>query len=184
MIKLKLELQGWDDSCADKVVTIPSNIRSELNRQSEYVIIDSTPPIPGVQTMDVWELNEVIDDINSENPSMTAELLALIMDAVDGDLENEEFVRRIKENDFIFEDLSDITWKMGSEDLAACYIATELGVPFDTGITKEILEFISKDEITDYIDWSAIWAQYEAIGFRLAEDLESEEYSLYLIHWR
>lgn len=184
MIKLKLELQDWDDSCADKVVTIPSNIRTELNRQSEYVIIDSTPSIPGVQTMDIWELNEVIDDINSENPSMTAELLALIMDAVDGDLENEEFVRRIKENDFMFEDLSDITWKMGNEELAACYIATELGVPFDSGITKEILDFIKKDEITDYIDWSAIWSQYEAIGFRLAEDLESEEYSLYLIHWR
>ena len=129
-------------------------------------------------------MNEVIDDINSENPGMTAELLALIMDAVDGELEDEEFVRRIKENDFMFEDLSEVTWKMGNEELAACYIATELGVPFDTGITKEILDFISKDEITDYIDWSAIWAQYEAIGFRLAEDLESEEYSLYLIHWR
>ena len=184
MIKLKLELQDWDDSCADKIVTIPSNIRSELNRQSEYVIIDSTPSIPGVQTMDVWELNEVIDDINSENPGMTAQLHTLIMEAVDGDLEDQEFVRRIKENDFMFEDLSDITWKMGNEEIAACYIATELGVPFDTGITKEILKFISKDEITDYIDWSAIWAQYEAIGFRLAEDLESEEYSLYLIHWR
>ena len=184
MIKLELELQDWDDGCADKTVMIPSNIRSELNRQNEYVIIDSTPFIPGIQTMDVWELNEVIDDINSENPGMTAELLALIMDAVDGELEDEEFVRRIKENDFMFEDLSEVTWKMSNEELAACYIATELGVPFDTGITKEILDFISKDEITDYIDWSAIWAQYEAIGFRLAEDLESEEYSLYLIHWR
>lgn len=184
MIKLELELQDWDDGCADKTVTIPSNIRSELNRQNEYVIIDSTPSIPSIQTMDIWELNEVIDDINSENPGMTAELLALIMDAVGGELEDEEFVRRIKENDFMFEDLSEITWKMGNEELAACYIATELGVPFDTGITKEILDFISRDEITDYIDWSAIWAQYEAIGFRLAEDLESDEYSLYLIHWR
>ena len=46
MIKLELELQDWDDDCADKTVTIPSNIRSELNRQNEYVIIDSTPSIP------------------------------------------------------------------------------------------------------------------------------------------
>ncbi len=184
MIKLTLELQDWDDGCTNKVVTIPSNIRSELNRQNEYVIIDSTPPIRGIQTMDVWKLNEIIDDINSENPGITSELLALIMDTVDGELEDEEFVRRIKENDFMFVDLSEITWKMGNEELAACYIATELGVPFDTGITKEILEFISKDEITDYINWSAIWKQYEAIGFRLAEDIESEECSLYLIHWR
>lgn len=184
MIKLKLELQDWDDGCADKVVTIPSNIQSELTRQNEYIIVDSTPSIPGVQTMDVWELNNIIDEINSENPGMTAELLSLIMDAVDGELDDEEFVRRIKENDFMFEDLSDITWKMGNEEVAACYIATELCVPFDTGITKEILEFISKDEITDYIDWSAIWEQYEKIGFRLAEDLESEDYGLYLIHWR
>lgn len=184
MIELKLELQDWDNDCASKTVTIPSDIRSELNRQNEYVIIDSTPSIPGIQIMDVWELNEVVDDINSENPGMTAGLLALIMEAVGGELENEEFVRRIKENDFMFEDLSEITWKMDNEELAACHIATELGVPFDTGITKEILDFIGKDEIVDYIDWSAIWAQYEAIGFRLAEDLESEEYGLYLIHWR
>lgn len=184
MIKLELELQDLDDGCADKTITIPSNIRSELNYQNEYVIIDSTPFIPGIQAMDVWELNEIVDDINSENPGMTAELLALIMDAVDGELDDDEFVRRIKENDFMFEDLSEVTCKMCNEELAAYYIATELGVPFDTGITKEILSFISKDEITDYIDWSAIWAQYEAIGFRLAEDLDSEEYSLYLIHWR
>jgi len=183
MIKLKIELQDWD-TCTEKVVTIPADILSELNRQNEYIIIDCTPSIPGVQAMDIWELNEVIDSINSENPSMTAELLALIMEAVDGELEDEEFVRRIRENDFMFEDLSDITWKMGNQEVAACYIATELGVPFDTGITKEILEFLKKDEITDYIDWSAIWDQYEAIGFKLAEDLESEEYSLYLIHWR
>lgn len=184
MIKLEIELQDWDDGCENKVVTIPSNIRSELNRQNEYVIIDSTPSIPGIQTMDIWELNEVIDDINSENPGMTAGLLALIMDAVDGELEDEEFVRRIKENDFMFKDLSEITWMMSNEELAACYITTELRVPFDTGITKEILEFIGKDELTDYIDWLAIWSQYETIGFRIIEDTESEEYGLYLVHWR
>ena len=184
MIKLKLELQDWDGCGEDKVVTIPSNIRSELNSQSEYVIIDCVPSVPDIQAMDIWELNSVIDEINSENPSMTAEFLALIMEAVDGDLGDDEFVRRIKENDFMFEDLSDITWKMGNEDVAACYIATELKVPFDTGITREILDFLSKDEITDYIDWSTVWEQYEAMGFRIVEDLESEECSLYLIHWR
>ena len=184
MIKLKLELQDWDGCGEDKVVTIPSNIRSELNSQSEYVIIDCVPSVPDIQAMDIWKLNSVIDEINSENPSMTAEFLALIMEAVDGDLGDDEFVRRIKENDFMFEDLSDITWKMGNEDVAACYIATELKVPFDTGITREILDFLSKDEITDYIDWSTVWEQYEAMGFRIVEDLESEEYSLYLIHWR
>lgn len=185
MIKLKIELQDWDECCAEKVITVPStSLHSELNRQNEYVIIDSTPSIPGVHSMDIWELNKVLDDINSENPGMTAELLSLIMDAVDGDLDDEEFVRRIKENDFMFEDLSDLKWRMGNEEIAACYIATELEVPFDDGITKEILAFLKKDEITDYIDWSAIWSQYEAIGFRLAEDIESEEYSLYLIHWR
>lgn len=184
MIKLKLELQDWDNDCAGKTVTIPSDIRSELNRQNEYVIIDSTPSIPGIQTMDVWRLNEVIDDINSENPCMTAKLLTLIMKAVGGGLADEEFVRRIKENDFMFEDLSEIPWNMSNEELAAYYIATELGVPFDAGITREILDFIGEDEIIDYIDWSAIWMQYEVIGFRLVEDFKPKEYNLYLIHWK
>lgn len=181
MIKLQIEVQDWDNGGIEKVISIPSDIKSELNRQNDYVIVDSTPDIPGISVMDIWELNEIIDGINSENPAMTTEFFALIMDAVDGNLEDDEFIRRIKENDFVFEDLSDITWKMSSEEIAACYIATELKVPFDTGITKEILEFIGKDEITDYIDWFAIWSQYELIGFKIAED---DDGNIYLIHWR
>lgn len=50
----------------------------ELNRQGEYVIVDSAPYIPGVQAMDIWKLNSIIDDINAESPNMTSELLALI----------------------------------------------------------------------------------------------------------
>ena len=184
MIRIEVELQDWDSGCVEKTVMIPSNIRMELNSQSEYVIVDSTPFIPDIQTMDIWELNSIIEDINSENPEITAELLALIMDTVNGELSDDEFVRRIKENDFMFEDLSDINWKMQEEEIAACYIATVLGVPFDIGITNEILEFIGREEIVDYIDWKSIWAQYEISGFKLIEDIESEECGLYLIHWR
>ena len=184
MIELELELQDWDGCGEDRVVAIPSNIRSELDRQNEYIIISSTPDIPNIQTMDIWELNRIVDDINSENPGMTAELLSLIMNTVDRNLNDEEFVRRIKENDFMFEDLSEVAWGMCNDELAARYIATKLGVPFDTGITKDILEFIKRDEISDYIDWPAIWSQYEAIGFKIIENTEPEECSLYLIHWR
>lgn len=184
MIKLQVELQDWHGNCEDKIITIPSNIRSELDAQSDYVIVDSSPFISEIQMMDIWKLNDILEEINSENPGMTAEFLKMILEAVDGDLEDREFVRRIKEGDFLFKDLSDITWRMGNEEVAACYIATELGVPFDNGITKEMIELITKDEIVDYINWSEIWSQYEAIGFKLAEDIDSEEYSLYLIHWR
>lgn len=180
MVKFNVEVQDWDDCYIEKSATIPCDMCCGLSKSGEYVIIDSEPSIPGINMMDFWKLNDIISDINNENPSMTVEYLVMVMEAVNGSLEDEDFVHRIKNNDFMFEDLSNINWKMDNEEIAACYIATKLNIPFDFGITKEILEFINRDEISDYIDWFAIWKQYELIGFKIIE-LEKK---LYLIHWK
>jgi len=182
MIEISIELQDWNGDYSESAISIPSDIRTVLDRQNEYVIVDSMPSIPGIQTMDVWKLNEVIDDINSENPDMTAELLVLLMETVDGSLHDDEFIRRIKDKDFMFEDISNIT--MGDEEVAARYIVEELGVPFDSKINKETLAFITRDEVSEYIKWDEIWWQYEAMGFKLAEDVYSDDPGVYLVHWR
>ena len=184
MIEFEVELQDLDNGSSEKTIKIPLNNGCGLSHQSEYVIVGSTPRIPGIQSMDIWELNDIVEEINCENPCMTADLLVVMMTAVDGELWDKEFVRRIKESDFIFEDLTDITWKMNKKELAACYIASEFKVPFEEGVTKKALEIITDDSILDYIDWELIWNQYAMNGFRLADGVGNNDQSLYLIHWR
>ena len=83
---------------------------------------------------------------------------------------NEDFVRRLKENDFIFEDISeqDGGSRLTTKEIAAMYLATELMVPFDRGITSELLEDVAKSALLSYIDWFEVWDQYAAAGFTLA----------------
>lgn len=184
MVKIRLELEELENS-KTIYVTLPCNLRAELDLQCDYIIMDSEPSMPSVYNMDLRKLNDVLDEINCENPGMTAEYLNLLLDASGArDITDEEFLRRIKENDFMFEDLSEIRWKMSGEEIAARYVATVLKVPFKKGINAELLCAMSSDIISEYIKWEDIWSQYETLGFRVEEDSTSEEYGLYLIHWR
>lgn len=181
MIKLTIGLEDWDGG-GDKVVIVPCDLSTELDRQREYAIIDSMPHIPGVEAFDIWELNTILDEINAENPDMTGDLLSQIMEAIGvDDLDDKEFIRRIKENDFLFEDIGDLGWCMESEEIAARYIATILEVPFDPEVTDDMLEVLGEDVLNDYIDWGSIWGLYECMGFGL---IECDDDALYLIHWR
>lgn len=66
---------------------------------------------------------------------------------------------------------------MGDEEKAACYLATELGIPFAPHITAETLATI-KEDLIDYIDWDNIWyGSYEFMGFYL---IHSEDF-LYIV---
>lgn len=184
MIKLQVEVQDWPLEMGSQTVTIPSNLHATLNPDVEYIIVDTLPRIPDVASIDIWELNDLISSINQSSPGMTADLLAMLMDATGGELSDEEFVRRIKENDFLFEDITDLTKKYDSEESAAKFVAFTLHVPFDADITKEVLSFFEREEVEYYIDWYAIWEQYETMGFKIIDDYLDEGYKTYLIHWR
>lgn len=184
MIKLQVEVQDFPEEMGFQTVTIPSNLQAVLDPNVEYVVVDTLPRIPDVSSIGVWELNDLISSINQSSPGMTADFLAMLMDATGCELSDEEFVRRIKENDFLFEDITDLTRKYDAEEAAAKFTAFTLHVPFDADITKDMLSFFERKEVEYYIDWYAIWEQYETMGFKIIEDYLDDGYKIYLIHWR
>ncbi len=168
-------------------MTFPCNLRSDLPDYFDCVILSVSPDIQLSRNDEIERLNDVIDEINSENPSMDEDYLALLIEASpSGDLFDEDFVRRLKENDFIFEDISDIDNEpsMLTREIAARYLATELMVPFDRGITSELLEEIAESELPSYIDWFEVWGQYEVAGFKIMESTNKigKDTSTYIIH--
>lgn len=169
MIRLTVEVSDLD-SGESKILTLPCNLRAELENHYDYLILSTTPDIPLSRNDDIKGLNDILDEINSESPGMTEEYLEILLEAApSGDLFDEEFVRKLKENEFMFEDISDIHWAMSAEETAGCYLATDLNVPFDHGITEEMLNILGDDALTDYINWEQVWEQYASIGFRLIE---------------
>ena len=183
MIELYIEIEDVDNNFVVENLTLPCNLRESLHQGRDYLITDCVPNIPAVMHMDIWELNSVLDEISCENPGMTAEFLAILAEAAGVlDLSDEDFLRRIKENDFLFDDISDYGWKcLTNEEKAARYVAERYKVPFDTGITKEHLEQICDPALNDYIAWEFVWNQYELMGFAVVEEPELDQ--LYLIHW-
>lgn len=169
MIQLVVEVSDLD--CEDsKVLTLPCNLKAELDNHYDYIILSTSPDIHISRNDCIGELNDILDEINSENPGMTAEYLKILLESSpSGDLFNEEFVRKLRENEFMFCDISGLNLVMDAKETAGYYLATEHRVPFDYGITDEAFDVISNEIMVDYINWRQIWEQYECVGFRLIE---------------
>lgn len=183
MIKLEVELQDLNGDGPDKTITLPCNLKSELNEQSEYVIVSCDPDIPLSKCDDVCLLNDILEEINSVNPDMTAEYLGVLLVASGLDISDEIFVRRASSNSFIFKDLSAIQWEMTAEEIAARYLVTELKVPFD-GVDGETISALGDEKVAEYINWGGIWSVYTIMGFSLVEDSGFGYGTLYLVYWK
>lgn len=181
-ISLKVELQDLNGDWPDRTITLPCNIRSELDGQAEYIIISCFPDIPLSRCDDIGLLNSIIEDINSINPDMTAEYLGILLVASGLDITDETFIRRVSTNSFIFKDLSDIQWEMTPQEIAARYMISELEIPFD-GLGKETLTALSNERVANYIKWDEVWATYSVMGFSLVEDSNFGD-GLYLVYWK
>ena len=172
-----------DGNGPDKTVILPCNLRSELNDQAEYVIVSCDPNIPLSKCDDVGLLNDILEEINSVNPDMTAEYLGVLLIASGLDISDETFVRRASSNSFMFKDLSAIQWEMTSQEIAARYLVTELKVPFD-GVDNETLLAFGSEGVASYIKWEDIWTAYTIMGFSLIEDPGLGCGTLYLVYWK
>lgn len=184
MIQLMVEVSDLD-SGDSKILTLPCNLRAELENPYNYVIVSTTPDIFISRNDGIKELNDILDEINSENPGMTEEYLEILLEAApSGDLFDRELVRKLKENEFMFSDISDVRMAMSTEEIAGYYLATELRVPFEQGITSTVLDAIGEEALADYINWDQIWGQYEFLGFRLVERLRlmDKKIEKYIVH--
>jgi len=169
MIQLTVEVSDLD--CGEsKILTLPCNLRAELENHYDYIILSTSPTISITRNDSIKELNDILDEINSENPGMTEEYLQVLLEAApSGNLFNEDFVRKLKENEFMFGDISDVDLPLNAKETAGYYLATQLNVPFDYGITDEMLDAIANSAMMDYINWELIWEQYESVGFRMID---------------
>ena len=186
MIQLSVEVSDLDSENS-KVITLPCNLRSELPEHYNYIILACCPDIPLRRNDDIQRLNDILEDINSENPGMTEEYLDVLTEAsLSGDLFDEEFARRIRENDFVFEDISDFSVGMSPNETAAAYLATVANVPFAYGVTEDELSKLSDSPVARYINWDKVWAQYRTMGFRLVErrDPVGNAQLRYIVHIR
>lgn len=184
MIQLTVELEDLTDDVGYQKIVIPCDLYSVLNTQHEYVVVSCEPEIHLGQYDDIQKLNNVLDEINSENPEMTACYLGVLLQASrKGDIFDPEFLQRIENNDFMFEDLTDITWRMEQDEIAARYLTQELKIPFDREMSDETFQSLTKEELTDYVNWKDVWKQYAAMGFQLIGDSEHQA-EKYLIYWR
>lgn len=97
---------------------------------------------------------------------------------------DDEFIRKAKENDFMFEELTDIKWRMEIDEIAACYLLQELGVPFGKDMSKDSVEHLKDEEIVDYINWKYIWEKYVDMGFKLVTSEDPDDNRIFLVYWK
>lgn len=184
LVTLKIEIENLTTDYSTKEIIIPCDLRAELEPNCDYVVVSCEPYIPMGYNDDIKGLNEIIETINSESPGMTNDLLRVLLEASGENIFDDTFLRKIVTNDFMFEDISGIQWKMGDEEIAACYLMTVLRIPFDPATKPETIDALCDDSISDYISWEGIWNEYETLGFRVIVDLDGENYGRYLIHWK
>lgn len=169
MIQLSVEISNLDGEDT-KIITLPCDLRAELENYYDYIILACCPNIPLRRNDDIKRLNDVLDEINSENPGMTEDYLDVLIEAsASGDLFDDEFIRRVRENNFMFEDISDIDTGMSTKETAAMYLATDMNVPFERGMQQEAFLALNDDTVSKYVNWGLIWDCYGSLGFRVVE---------------
>lgn len=190
MIQLLLDIDDISDGSQRAVMLPCSNLSAQLPSDHEYVIISSFPDMGIWLEDDIWKLNNTLDEINCENPEMTADYLGVLVDASGtSNFYSEEFLRRVKENDFMFCDITNIDYDLGTYGNAACYLLSEHRVPFwgdDVPVTAAHELVISAFQATaakDFVDWHAIWDKYYELGFRII-DWETDTMSkTFVVFW-
>lgn len=180
MVELKVEVDDWDTG-ETVPLTLPCDLRGKIDTSHELQIIDWDGFISIGYYNDIKKLNEVLEEINTECPALTLELLDKILDASGAyGLDDEDFVKKLCGNDFMFEEIVGTdNWLISTdEEKCACYLATEMYIPFAKNITEEHLDEI-KDDLVDVIQWDTVWRYYEHMGFKII-DIDNR---LYILHW-
>ncbi len=176
MIKIKVQVDDWDTGESTEL-TLPCDVRNKVDTSHNLYIIDWESDLMIGYYDDIAELNNVLDDINAECPSMTIEILNAIFNASGcSDLSNKDFIRKICSSDFMFEE---ITGAIGTTNGEKCarYLATEMMIPFAKNITDTVLDTICAK--ADKVEWKKVWEHYETMGFEIINIGKK----LYAFHW-
>ena len=185
MVNVLAEIQDLTTG-EEMSIILPCDIDTKLEQGHEYEILYCVPEIPLGRTacFDVCGINQIFNDINEENPILTEEHLSMFLTSAGTDISDEGMVEKLKNNDFFFADISDIKLDLSGEEIAARYLATEIGIPFSREISMDMMNVLTDDTVIDYLNWENIWRQYELMGFKLIENFDSHDYQAYIISWK
>lgn len=180
MIKLVVEVEDWDTG-ETIAIMLPCDLRGQIDHTHDLQIVDWEGDFSLDHFDNILKLNAVIENINAENPDVTLELLSAICDACDaGGFGDDEFIQKICSNDFMLKEIiSGDGWLMkGDEETCACYLATELMVPFAKNITQDRLREI-KNGLINAVKWDVVWKHYAHMGFKLIKI----NGTMFAFHW-
>lgn len=157
------------------------DISSKLMPNCDYIITDWDSNIIFENTDDVIKLNEIISKINTENPALTLKSLCAIYEASDYKyLEDEDFVEKLCNNDFMYEEIDmPSNGILTCEEYAAYILFTKYNIP-TSPITCEQGILDIEDAYGDDF-WSVVWDIYQFMGFRISED-EEDLYKIYIVN--
>lgn len=176
MVKIKVEIDDWDTGLSTEL-TLPCDVKKFVDTTHELQIVDWEGDFFIGQFDDVLKFNNFLDDLNSECPNMSLELLSIILASSScATLSDTEFVRKVHTSDFMFEEVSGVTGS-NNEEKCACYLATEMMIPFAKNITGIHLEKMS--EMKNKVLWNRVWDYYNTMGFKIIAALGK----LYVFHW-
>lgn len=177
MIKLDVEIDDFDTG-ETIFLTLPCDVRQRVDLSHDLQISDWSSSI-SIGFDNIEDLNETIDDMNSENPLMTIELLEKILEESSASsLSDSEFLRKICESDFMLEEFSNPHKLQKKNEQCACFLATEMLIPFAKNISEKYLEELCQNQI-DNIRWDVVWKYYSNMGFKIIEYKNTS----YAFHW-
>lgn len=177
---IKFELMVCDEDSGELVVLdMPCNIKEWVDPGHSLSFIDWDCDLPIALCDDICKLNDIIEDINAENPAMTTKLLSMVFDASGScSIEDEEFLRKINTNDFMLEKVDTKNSVLTPEEVSAKFLVQQCEIPFAKNITNKCIAEINSN--TKIVNWEAIWKYYKKMGFKI---IKSEDETLYVFHW-
>lgn len=186
-----IQMQVWiEDFSLDNSIelTLPDDNLSSKIDLSNDIIISEYGSDTSFGVYDLEKLNEILQEINDQNPDLDLELLEELFKLYDCEsISDKNFLNLIIDGDFLNDSITDfIVEKCGDYDecysqqeaLAAMYLCVCKKIPFSRNIPLNKIDEVFNDLI-DFIDWNYIWGIYEYIGFKVVE-INGETSVLYI----
>lgn len=176
LVKVKIQVEDWDTGESIELI-LPCDLRNKLDTTHDLYIVDWEGDLAIGYCDDITELNNILDDINAECPSITLEMIEAILAASScSDLSNEDFIKKICSSDFMFEEIIGVSGDT-NEEKCARYLTTKMMIPFAKNITDTKLEEICSQP--DKVTWERVWKHYSVMGFKIITIGEK----IYAFHW-
>lgn len=154
-----------------------SELKAKLMENCDYLVISIEEDLE-FESDDIFEINNCLSKINSENPLITRELLKIILETSDYTfVDEEDFLQKICNNDFFYEKIIvPPEYSSNLDKFVAYYLCINCNIPFTTSSTE--LEVAKKVGI--HYDWISVWDVYFYMGFRFY--VEDDDYELTEVH--